>query len=112
MQVYQTLLHTEVVRKLPRPIEAIMNTPSHHRVHHGSNPEYIDKNYGGILIIWDRLFGTFAEERRPVVYGITDPIESVNPLTVFTHGFLRLFRKMQKAPGVAGKLAVMIRPPA
>ncbi|MEM8681887.1 MAG: sterol desaturase family protein [Pseudomonadota bacterium] len=112
VQVYQTLLHTEVVRKLPRPIEAIMNTPSHHRVHHGSNPEYIDKNYGGILIIWDRLFGTFAEERRPVVYGITDPIKSVNPLTVFTHGFLRLFRKMQKAPGVAGKLAVMIRPPA
>ena len=58
VQLYQTTLHTEVIKKLPRWIEAIMNTPSHHRVHHGSNPLYIDKNYAGILIIWDKMFGS------------------------------------------------------
>ncbi len=112
VQLYQTLLHTEVVRKLPRPIEAVMNTPSHHRVHHGSNPEYIDKNYGGIFIIWDKLFGTFAEEKTRVVYGITEPIDSVNPLIVFAHGFTRLARQLRKAPGFTAKLAVLVRPPA
>ncbi|MGB0867642.1 MAG: sterol desaturase family protein, partial [Granulosicoccaceae bacterium] len=80
--LYQTFLHTEVIDKLPRPIEAIFNTPSHHRVHHGSNPQYWDKNYGSILIVWDKLFGTFAAEVEPVRYGISEPVNSVNPLKV------------------------------
>ena len=108
---YQTLLHTEVIRKLPRPIEAIFNTPSHHRVHHGSNKQYHDLNYAGILIVWDRMFGTFAEEKEKVVYGISDPIDSVNPITVFVHGLQRLGGKMLRARGWRNKLAYLWRPP-
>ena len=109
--LYQTFLHTEVIGKLPRPIEAIMNTPSHHRVHHGSNPQYLDKNYAGMFIVWDRLFGTFEEEREPVVYGITEQLETVNPLTIFTHGLIDLGKKVYGAEGIGNKLAVLVRPP-
>ena len=94
VQVYQTLLHTETVKKLPRPIEYVMNTPSHHRVHHATNREYLDKNYAGILIIWDRLFGTFAEEKQPVRYGVYPRINSINPVTIFFHGYQKLFQQI------------------
>lgn len=111
VQVYQTALHTEAVKKLPRPIEAVLNTPSHHRVHHGSNPAYLDKNYAGIFIIWDRMFGTFAEEREPVTYGLTRPINSVNPLIAFFHGFHRLGQEIWQMPGLANKVRVLTNPP-
>ncbi len=78
---YQVWIHTEVIKTLG-PLEWVLNTPSHHRVHHGSNPEYLDRNYGGILIIFDRLFGTFAKEEAPVVYGLTEPLRSNNPFKV------------------------------
>lgn len=77
MILYQFWIHTELVPKLG-PLERVLNTPSHHRVHHGINPEYIDKNFGGTFIVWDRLFGTFAPEERPVVYGIVKPLRSYN----------------------------------
>ena len=109
--LYQTALHTEVIKKLPRPIEAVMNTPSHHRVHHGSNERYIDKNYAGMFIIWDRLFGTFAEEKEPVIYGITEPVNSVNPFVVFLHGFVRLWRQLAATPGFGNKMALLFQPP-
>ena len=109
--LYQTFLHTEAVGKLPKPIEAVMNTPSHHRVHHGANAQYIDKNYAGIFIVWDKLFGTFAEENEKVTYGITDPLNTVNPLTVFFHGITRLARQMVSAKGIRNKLSCLIRPP-
>lgn len=89
-----------------------MNTPSHHRVHHGRNPQYIDKNYAGMFIVWDRLFGTFEEEREPVDYGITEPLNTVNPLVVFFHGIARLSRKVATVRGVAAKLACLVRPPS
>lgn len=73
--LYQFWIHTELIGNLG-PLEWILNTPSHHRVHHGSNPEYIDRNHGGTLILWDRLFGTFEPEKSPVVYGITSPLRS------------------------------------
>ncbi len=111
VQLYQTPLHTELVRKLPKPVEAIMNTPSHHRVHHGSNDEYIDKNYGGIFIIWDRMFGTFAEEKEAVIYGIARPVNSVNPAVVFLHGLTRLWRELRGAEGFGNKLALLLKPP-
>lgn len=111
VQLYQTALHTELVGKLPKPIEAVMNTPSHHRVHHGSNPQYLDKNYAGIFIVWDKLFGTFEEEREKVVYGIIDPIESVNPFVVFFHGFTRLAHQVTAAKGLGAKLGCLLRPP-
>ena len=111
VQLYQTILHTEAIGRLPKPIERVMNTPSHHRVHHGANPEYLDKNYGGIFIIWDRLFGTFAKERAPVKYGLVTPIESINPLTVFFHGFTRLARKVTGSGRLMTGLSYITRPP-
>ena len=77
----QFFVHTQSIKTLG-PLEWIFNTPSHHRVHHGRNPQYIDKNYAGILIIWDKLFGTFAKEQETVEYGITKPVNSFNPITV------------------------------
>lgn len=111
VQLYQTLLHTEVVRKLPRPIEAIFNTPSHHRVHHGSNPEYIDKNYAGIFIVWDKLFGTFAPEKAKVNYGITEPINTINPIKVFFFGYKKLFSQMLSAPSFTDSIRYLYKPP-
>ncbi|WP_417516049.1 sterol desaturase family protein [Minwuia sp.] len=108
---YQTPLHTELVGRLPRWIEAVFNTPSHHRVHHGSNGTYLDRHYGGILIVWDRLFGTFAEETEPVIYGLVEPIDSNSPLTVLFHGFVRLGRKMATAPGPRTALRYLVAPP-
>ncbi|MFT5236248.1 MAG: sterol desaturase/sphingolipid hydroxylase (fatty acid hydroxylase superfamily) [Shewanella sp.] len=77
----QFFVHTQAVRSLG-PLELIFNTPSHHRVHHGRNPQYIDKNYAGVLIIWDKMFGTYAKEEETVEYGITKPVNSFNPLVV------------------------------
>ena len=111
VQIYQTPIHTELVRKFPKPIEAVFNTPSHHRVHHGTNPQYIDKNYGGILIVWDKLFGTFEPEREKVVYGIATPLDSVNPLVVFFHGFSRLFARLKSADNVSEFFGYLFRPP-
>ena len=111
VQTFQAILHTEVIKKLPRPIEYIFNTPSHHRVHHASNAQYLDKNYAGIFIIWDRMLGTFAEEKEEVVYGITEPLNSINPVKVFFHGFTRLFFQMRSAKGLKNKLNYLIKPP-
>ncbi|MBE1285857.1 MAG: sterol desaturase family protein [Rhodobacteraceae bacterium] len=111
VQLYQTALHTETVKKLPRPVEAVMNTPSHHRVHHGSNPQYIDKNYAGIFIIWDRMFGTFEEEREKVVYGVVPPLNSINPVHVFVHGLTKLAGQVWTAKGWRTKLAYLVKPP-
>jgi sterol desaturase/sphingolipid hydroxylase (fatty acid hydroxylase superfamily) len=80
--IYQFGLHTERIGTLPRAVEAVFNTPSHHRVHHGSNEVYLDKNYGGILIIWDRLFGTFTPEGEHVRYGLTTNVGTFRPLKV------------------------------
>ncbi len=82
--IYQFWIHTEVVRSIGW-LENVLNTPSHHRVHHGSNRQYLDRNHGSILIVWDRLFGTFEREDEPVVYGLTTNIETYNPLTIATH---------------------------
>ena len=111
VQVFQTLLHTEIIGKLIKPIELIFNTPSHHRVHHGSNKQYWDKNYAGILIIWDRMLGTFEPEEEKVVYGISEPLNSVNPIKVFFHGLTRLNRKLGEVKGFKNKMLVFIKPP-
>ncbi len=77
--IYQFWIHTELIEKLPQSLEFVFNTPSHHRVHHGCNAKYLDRNYGGILIIWDRLVGTFQSESEKVVYGLTKNIETSCP---------------------------------
>lgn len=82
--LYQFWIHTELIDKLPKWFEAVMNTPSHHRVHHGRNPQYLDSNYAGTFIIWDRMFGTFIAEdaNDPVDYGLVTPMTTYNPFKV------------------------------
>ncbi len=111
VQLYQTILHTQLIGKLPRPIEWLMNTPSHHRVHHGTNEPYIDRNYGGIFIIWDRLFGSFAEEQEAVNFGLTQQIDSVNPLTVYFHGFIRLAKRALGTGSYGEAAYALVAPP-
>jgi sterol desaturase/sphingolipid hydroxylase (fatty acid hydroxylase superfamily) len=95
---YQFFVHTQWIDKLPAPIEFIFNTPSHHRAHHGRNPRYIDKNYGGTLIVFDRLFGTFVEETETVDYGLVNQVHSHNPIWLTMHEWVALFRDILK-PG-------------
>jgi sterol desaturase/sphingolipid hydroxylase (fatty acid hydroxylase superfamily) len=109
--VYQFTLHTERIRKLPKPIELIFNTPSHHRVHHGANHGYLDRNYGGMLIIWDRLFGSFREENERVTYGLTKNVESFNPLKVATHEWSDLVSDVRSAPDLRTKLGYVFHKP-
>lgn len=111
VQVFQTILHTEIIKKFPKPIEYIFNTPSHHRVHHGSNKQYWDKNYGGIFIIWDRMLGTFALEKEKVVYGISEPLNSVNPIKVFFHGLTRFYKRIKETKGIGNKFLLFVMPP-
>jgi len=110
VQAYQFWLHNEMVGKLG-PIEWLFNTPSHHRVHHGSDEKYIDKNFGGILIIWDRLFGTFQKEEELPNYGLTTPMTSKNPITVQFYEFSKLYRDLVKAKDVGDVLGYLFRGP-
>lgn len=109
--LYQFFLHTERVGRLPRPVELVMNTPSHHRVHHGTNAAYIDRNYGGILIVWDRLFGTFEAEGERVVYGLTTQLRTYNPLVVATHEYAAIWRDVRRARSWRDRLAHLVRGP-
>jgi hypothetical protein len=109
--IYQFGLHTERIGRLPRPVEAVLNTPSHHRVHHGANEQYLDRNYGGILIIWDRLFGSFVPEGERCVYGTRAPLDSWDPLWANVEVYAALARKSQLAPRWADKLRVWFKPP-
>ena len=90
--LYQFWIHTEAIDKMWAPFEYVFNTPSHHRVHHGTNPQYLDRNYGGILIVWDRWFGSFEPEVEPVRYGLTKNIETYNPLRIATHEYAAIWR--------------------
>ena len=111
--VYQFFIHTTLVGKLPGWVETVFNTPSHHRVHHGRNPGYIDRNYGGTLIVWDRLFGTFVaeDEQAPPDYGITRPVHSRNLLVLWTHEYVDLFRAMARPGGLQARLKHLWKPP-
>jgi sterol desaturase/sphingolipid hydroxylase (fatty acid hydroxylase superfamily) len=111
--IYQFWIHTEVVKKLPRPIEWLFNTPSHHRVHHGKNVAYLDRNHGGVLIVWDRLFGTFAPESPadPVRYGITHDLGTFNPLRIATHEFAAIARDVLGATSARAALGYLFAPP-
>lgn len=95
--LYQFWIHTEYIKKLPAPIEYLFTTPSHHRVHHGSDEHYLDKNYGSTLIIWDRMFGTFMPEGQRPTYGITKNIYSYNPITLVFHEWVDIVKDLGKA---------------
>jgi sterol desaturase/sphingolipid hydroxylase (fatty acid hydroxylase superfamily) len=109
--VYQFWIHTERIDKLPLPVEFALNTPSHHRVHHASQGSYLDRNFGGILIIWDRLFGTFAPEIERPVYGLTKNIATHNPLRVAFHEYASIARDWRQAPTWRARLMVVVAPP-
>lgn len=109
--LYQFPVHTERVDRLPRPIEFVFNTPSHHRVHHGANNPYLDKNYGGILIVWDRLFGSYAEEIEPVRFGLTKNIDTFNPIKVNYHEFVAMVGDVWRAKTWRGRIGYLCNPP-
>ncbi|OMC06866.1 C-5 sterol desaturase [Mycolicibacter heraklionensis] len=109
--VYQFWVHTERIDKLPRAIEFLFNTPSHHRVHHGMDPEYLDKNYGGILIIWDRMFGSFAPERFRPHYGLTKPVDTFNILTLQFHEYASIIADVRRATRWRDRLGYIFGPP-
>lgn len=111
--LYQFWLHTELIPRLGA-VEWIFNTPAHHRVHHASNPCYIDRNYGGILIVFDRLFGTFAIERaeEPCRYGLVQPLASHNPWIIATHGWAKLWRAVRQSDGWRARWRAVFGPPA
>lgn len=109
---YQFWVHTEAIRRLG-PLEWIFSTPSAHRVHHASNVIYLDRNHGGILIIWDRLFGTYQKEldEEPVVYGLTKNVESYNPLVIATHEYVNIANDVKHTKGFWNKAKRFFMPP-
>ncbi|MEI6457412.1 MAG: sterol desaturase family protein [Pseudomonadota bacterium] len=110
---YQFWLHTEAVRRFPAWFEYIFNTPSHHRVHHASNPRYLDRNYGGALIIWDRWFGTFESENdeEPVTYGILHNVSSYNPFVIAFHEWAAMARDLRHAKSLREVFGLIFRAP-
>ena len=111
--IYQFWIHTEVIGKMPRWFEAVMNTPSHHRVHHATNPRYLDRNYAGVFIVWDRMFGTFEQERpdeERIRYGIVKQLGSFNLLHSVFHEWIGMVRDIWRAPW-RHKLSYLLREP-
>lgn len=109
--VYQFWIHTERIGTLWRPFEFVFNTPSHHRVHHGMDPEYLDRNFGGILIIWDRIFGTFAPETFRPHYGLTKPVDTFNIWKLETREYVAIARDVRSAGNWRDKMGYIFGPP-
>lgn len=110
--IYQYWIHTEFIKKMPNWFEAIFNTPSHHRVHHATNPQYLDRNHAGIFIIWDKLFGTFIPEKEKPVYGLVKNISSFNPLYIAFHEWIVMFKDaFTSKTSIVNKLKYFIKPP-
>jgi hypothetical protein len=109
--IFQFFVHTERVGTLPAPIEFIFNTPSHHRVHHASDKDYLDKNYAGILIVWDRMFGTYAQETHRPTYGLTKNIDSFNPFRLQYYEYAAIVRDVRRARTWRERLGYVFAPP-
>jgi sterol desaturase/sphingolipid hydroxylase (fatty acid hydroxylase superfamily) len=110
--LYQFWLHTTLIPRLG-PLEWVLNTPSSHRVHHGSNPEYLDRNYGGTLIVFDRLFGTYQAEDPAIAirFGLVHPVTSLNPLVIVFHEFAAVLGDLRRARNWHDRLAHVFAPP-
>ena len=110
--IYQFWIHTEAVKRLPAPIEWLFNTPSHHRVHHATNPRYLDRNYAGVFMLWDRMFGSFQPEvdEEPIHYGIVKQLGTFNLLWTSFHEWIGIARDVWAAPW-GKKLGYVWRPP-
>jgi sterol desaturase/sphingolipid hydroxylase (fatty acid hydroxylase superfamily) len=109
--IFQFFVHTETIKKLPRPVEYVFNTPSHHRVHHGSDAIYLDRNYAGILVIWDRMFGTFQPELHRPKYGLTHPVETYNLFRLQYGHYADLWRDVRQASSWHDRLGYLFMPP-
>ncbi|MDX1546181.1 MAG: sterol desaturase family protein [Rhodothermales bacterium] len=109
--IYQFWIHTEAIGRLPRPIEWVFNTPSHHRVHHASDVKYLDRNHAGVLIIWDRLFGTFQPEEERPTYGLTTNIDTYNPFRIAFHEWAALWRDVRRPLPWRDRLGYLFGPP-
>jgi sterol desaturase/sphingolipid hydroxylase (fatty acid hydroxylase superfamily) len=109
--LYQFWIHTEAIGKLWGWFELVFNTPSHHRVHHGSQSQYLDRNYGGVLIVWDRLFRTFEPEGERVKYGLTKNITTHNPLKVATHELVAIAHDVRSARSWRDRAGYVLRGP-
>jgi sterol desaturase/sphingolipid hydroxylase (fatty acid hydroxylase superfamily) len=108
--LYQYWIHTDAIRSLGAG-EEVLNTPSHHRVHHGSNNQYLDRNHGSILILWDRLFGTFQREDDAVVYGLTKNIDTYRPVRIASHEFADIVRDVAHSTNWRDRLSFVLRGP-
>ncbi len=108
--LYQFWIHPETIGKLGW-LELVPNTPSHHRVHHGRDPKYIDRNHAGTFIIWDKLFGTFQKEEETPTYGITKPVNSWNPVWANFDHYVRLSEQVRETPGFVNRLGVIFNKP-
>jgi sterol desaturase/sphingolipid hydroxylase (fatty acid hydroxylase superfamily) len=108
--LYQFWIHTELIDRLG-PLEWVLNTPSHHRVHHGRNPEYIDRNHAGVFIVWDRMFGTFQQELIKPTYGVTRPAESFNPVQAQWKPVVDLWMDVRSISGWRDRLRFLLAPP-
>ena len=110
--IYQYWIHTELIHKMPKWFEAIFNTPSHHRVHHATNPQYLDRNHAGIFIIWDKLFNTFEPEVEKPIYGLVTNIETYNPLKIaFIEWYKLLTDFFTSKTSIINKFKYLIKPP-
>lgn len=109
--IYQFWIHTEAIKKMPRWVEYIFNTPSHHRVHHATNLQYLDKNHAGILIIWDRFFGTFIPEDDRPVYGLTKNVNTFHPVKIAFHEWKNLSRDISKGKSLQNAIKYLLNPP-
>jgi sterol desaturase/sphingolipid hydroxylase (fatty acid hydroxylase superfamily) len=109
--LYQFWIHTEAIYRLPRPVEWLFNTPSHHRVHHGADPIYLDRNHGGILIIWDRLFGTFQAEQHHPAYGLTTNLTTFNPVKIAIHEWVDMGKDLLKSRSLKEFFGFLFREP-
>ncbi len=108
--LHQFWIHTKLVKSLG-PLEYVINSPAHHRVHHGMDDQYLDKNYAGVLIIWDRIFGTYQPENETPNYGLIKPLETANPLSINTHAWTEMFAAMRLAKGFRAKLRCIFGSP-
>ena len=109
--IYQYWIHTEVIKKMPRWFEFIFNTPSHHRVHHANDLQYLDMNFAGMLIVWDRMFGTFIDETKAPTYGLTTNISTYNPARIAFAEWGNLARDVFRTSGILNKLRYIFAPP-
>jgi sterol desaturase/sphingolipid hydroxylase (fatty acid hydroxylase superfamily) len=110
--IYQYWIHTELIKKMPKWFEFIFNTPSHHRVHHATNPQYLDRNHAGIFIIWDRFFGTFEKEVEKPVYGLVKNIETYNPIKIAFNEWIDMLRDATKSKtSFINKIKYFFKPP-